>query len=173
MADLLYLFGHFLVLSLLSVGGAIATVPDMHRLLVHEHGWLTDIQFNESIALAQAAPGPNLLFVALLGWNTAGWAGVAALMSGIMLPSSLLAVGAARLGRRHQDHLAVRAFSAGMAPVTVALLLATAWLIGEAWHDQPAAWTLAAGTAAVLWRWRPNPLWLIAVGAAAGALGVV
>ena len=71
-AELFGLFGHFLLLSLLAVGGAIATAPDMHRYMVTDHHWLTDAQFTSSIAIAQAAPGPNLLFVAVLGWNAAG-----------------------------------------------------------------------------------------------------
>ena len=84
-ADLLGLFGHFLLLSLLAIGGAITTAPDMHRYLVTEHGWITDGQFTTSVALAQAAPGPNLLFVAVLGWNVAGPLGALATMSGIDL----------------------------------------------------------------------------------------
>ena len=71
-ADLLGLFGHFLLLSLLAVGGAITTAPDMHRYVVAEHGWISGAQFTSSIALAQAAPGPNVLFVAVIGWNVAG-----------------------------------------------------------------------------------------------------
>ena len=68
-ADWLTLFMHFASLSLLGVGGAITTSADMHRFLVDKQGWLADAQFNSSIALAQAAPGPNILFVALMGWN--------------------------------------------------------------------------------------------------------
>lgn len=67
--DWLALFGQYLLLSLLSISGAITTVPDMHRYLVAQHGWLTDAQFSSSVAIAQAAPGPNVLFVALMGWN--------------------------------------------------------------------------------------------------------
>ena len=67
--DWVELFLHYLSLSLLSIGGAITTAPDMHRFLVDQQHWLTDAQFNASIAIAQAAPGPNVLFVALLGWN--------------------------------------------------------------------------------------------------------
>jgi len=69
LASWLDLFTHFASLSLLAVGGAITTAPDMHRYLVGEQGWLSDAQFSSSIALSQAAPGPNVLFVALLGWN--------------------------------------------------------------------------------------------------------
>ena len=69
-ADWIHLFTHFLSLSLLAVGGAITTAPDMHRFLVDEQHWLTETQFTSSIAIAQAAPGPNVLFIALMGWNT-------------------------------------------------------------------------------------------------------
>jgi chromate transporter len=68
-ADWIGLFTHFTALSLLAVGGVITTVPDMQRYLVADQHWLTDSQFTSSIALAQAAPGPNVLFVALMGWN--------------------------------------------------------------------------------------------------------
>ena len=80
-ADWLSLFLHFLSLSLLAVGGAITTAPDMHRYLVGRQQWLTDPQFSASVAIAQAAPGPNVLFIALLGWNVglnAGGLGTAA-----------------------------------------------------------------------------------------------
>ena len=88
--DMLGLFAHFLVLSLLAVGGAITTVPDMHRYIVVQQHWLTDAQFTASIALAQAAPGPNVLFVAVLGWNLAGAWGALATMAGNLLPSTVL-----------------------------------------------------------------------------------
>ena len=68
-AEWLAFFFHYLSLSLLAVGGAIATIPDMHRFLVDNNAWLTEAQFNASIAIAQAAPGPNVLFIALLGWT--------------------------------------------------------------------------------------------------------
>ena len=68
-ADWLALLTHFLSLSLLAVGGAITTAPDMHRYLVTQQHWLSDSQFTSSIALAQSAPGPNVLFIALFGWN--------------------------------------------------------------------------------------------------------
>src|SRR5690606_13793088 len=109
----LHLFGYYLALSLMAVGGAISTAPDMHRILVAEHGWISDPQFGASIALAQAAPGPNVLFIALLGWNvglnaaaqagsgaaaTWAWAllGAAVCMLGIMLPSTTLTLLATR-----------------------------------------------------------------------------
>ncbi len=95
-SDLLALFGHFLLLSLLSIGGAMAAAPDMHRLLVRERGWLDDGTFTSSVALAQAAPGPNVLFVAVLGFNVAGVVGALVVLTGILLPSTVLALAVSR-----------------------------------------------------------------------------
>ena len=75
--ELLALFLHFLTLSLLSIGGAMSTAPEMHRYLVVERGWLGEADFTTAIALAQAAPGPNVLFVPVLGFQVAGLAGAA------------------------------------------------------------------------------------------------
>ncbi len=191
-ADWLALFTHFLTLSLLAVGGAITTAPDMHRYLVTDQRWLTEAQFTSSIALAQAAPGPNVLFVALMGWNVglnaggglgAGWhaaalglAGVGIAMAGILLPSSVLTYSATQWAHRNRELRAVRAFKTGMAPVVIALLIATGWLL-TATHNQPARdwplWLLTAASALIVWRTKVHLLWLLGAGAVAGVLGWV
>ena len=74
---------HFMLLSLLSIGGAITTAPEMHRFMVREHGWISSADFSQSIALAQCAPGPNVLFVAVLGWQIGGVTGAVATMAGV------------------------------------------------------------------------------------------
>lgn len=187
--DWLNLLLYFLSLSLLAVGGAIATAPDMHRYLVERQAWLTDPQFNSSIAIAQAAPGPNVLFIALLGWNLglnaggpgwAGWAsaalGASLCMLGILLPSSLLTWYATRWAHRNKGRRSVRAFRQGMAPLVIGLLLATAWLLSRA-HGDPARdwplWALTAVCMLLVWRTRLHLLWMLGAGAVLGALGVV
>lgn len=183
-ADWLALFAHFLALSLLSVGGAITTASDMNRYLVQERLWLSDPQFTASVAIAQAAPGPNVLFVGLIGWNVglnAGGFGLAALglvlaMVGILLPSSTLTYLAAQWGHRNRELRAVRAFKQGMAPIVVALLVATGWVL--AIGVQPQArdaplWALALAAAVIVWRTRIHLLWLLGAGAALGAAGFV
>lgn len=170
LADLLQLFGHFLLLSLMAIGGAIVIAPEMHRLMVSQTQMLTDAQFNASIAIAQAAPGPNVLFVAVMGYQAGGIAGAAATLIGIMLPSSLLAFAAARWSQARQDWRAVRAFKAGMAPITIALLVATGWILA-ANTPGSAHLLLTIGAALIVWRTRLHLLILIAIGAAVGALG--
>ena len=191
-ADWWALFTHFATLSLLAVGGAITTAPDMHRYLVTEQHWLTEAQFTSSIALAQAAPGPNVMFVALMGWNVglnaggglgAGWMGLAyalfgvfVTMFGIMLPSTTLTFMAARWGHQNRELRIVRAFKQGMAPIVIALLVATGWLL-IAGHNQPTKdwplWLLAASCMLLVWKTKIHLLWLLGVGALLGALGLV
>jgi chromate transporter len=174
-ADLLGLFGHFLVLSLLAVGGAITTAPDMHRYIVTEHHWISDAQFSASIAIAQAAPGPNVLFVAVIGWNVGGPLGAIATMSGTLLPSTALTLAATRWGTRRRETRGVRAFTTGLTPLTIGLLLATGWVlarpyVGEGTH-WPGAIALIALTIGVMARTKLSPMWLVATGAVVGALG--
>jgi chromate transporter len=175
--DLFGLFTHFLVLSLLAVGGAITTVPDMHRYIVAEQHWLTDAQFTASIAIAQAAPGPNVLFVAVLGWNVAGALGTLATMTGILLPSTALSLWATRWGAQRSATRGVRAFTAGLAPLTIGLLISTGWVLAEPYLREPAhrwgALALVAVSVAVMLRTRLSPMWLVALGTLAGALGWV
>jgi chromate transporter len=168
--DWLALFGHFLLLSLLAIGGAITVVPDMHRVLVDQMGLLTDAQFNASIAIAQASPGPNILFVAVMGYQAAGLPGVAVMLFGIMLPSTTLALAAARWGHARRDWRPVRAFKAGMAPIVIGLLFATGWILtmeAPGWRHG----ILTLVVAILVWRSRVHLLVLIAAGAIIGAAG--
>ncbi|MEO7938167.1 MAG: chromate transporter [Burkholderiaceae bacterium] len=180
----LVLFSHFLSLSLLAVGGAIMLAPDMHRFLVDEHLWLSDPQFASSIALAQAAPGPNVLFIALLGWNIGmnNGGGVLAVlgllvtMVGVLLPSTVLTYSASRWGHRNRNRRSVRAFKMAMAPIVIALLLATAWVLASAMQGDAKAigrWLLTALTTVIVWRTRIHLLWLLGAGALLGVLGLV
>jgi chromate transporter len=163
------LFGQFLMLSLLSIGGAIGTAPEMHRYLVEQHHWLTNDQFTSSIAIAQAAPGPNLLFVAVLGWNIAGAAGMCVTMLGILLPSTTLALAAARWGEARRTTRGVQAFVNGMAPLTVGLVLSTGWILGAPARTAWPLAVLALATTALSVRAKLSPLWLIAAGGLVGA----
>ena len=170
--DWLSLLTHFLMLSLLAVGGAITTVPDMQRFVVGERGWLSDAQFTASVALAQAAPGPNVLFVAVIGFNVGGMAGVLATMVGTLLPSTTLALTASRWGERNRQARSLRAFTTGMAPLTIGLLLSTSWILLQPTRAHPGGSAiLVAATLWLMLRTKLSPLWPISAGALAGVLG--
>ena len=161
----------FLQLSLLSFGGGNSVLPEMQRQFVDVHHWLSAQDFTAMYALAQAAPGPNMMIAPLLGWRVGGLAGAGVVSLCIFGPASILAAVVLRLWNRFQ-HAAWRPkVQAGLAPVTVGLVgTSAALIIRGADHT----WLLAAVTAAcalLLMRTRVHPLALLAAGAAIGLTG--
>ncbi|MBR7748149.1 chromate transporter [Undibacterium baiyunense] len=182
--DWLQFFSHFLMLSLLSVGGAVSTLPEMHRYLVTQQAWMSEAQFNASVALAQAAPGPNVLFVALMGWHVgantgSNWVallGVLIAMVGIILPSATLTFSFANWSHKNRDLILVRSFKLGMAPIVIGLLIATGWIMASVPHENIQPWAvylLTAVAAIVVWRTQIHLLWLLSAGALLGWFGLV
>ena len=191
--QVLSLLAYQVLMSLLSVGGVITLASEQHRYMVLERGWLTDAQFQASITLAQVAPGPNVLFLALWGWHVglnaatasgaAPWlvwawaaAGMAIGLLGGLVPSSLLALAVTRWSRRHAERVAARALRLGLAPIVVGAMFATAWVLAQTADADPSApivaravpWALAAASALLLWRTRVHLLVLLGGGAVAG-----
>ena len=56
------------MLSLLSIGGGNVVLPEMHLRAVNGHHWLSDSQFADIFSISQAAPGPSILIVTLVGY---------------------------------------------------------------------------------------------------------
>lgn len=182
--DWFNLFKHFASISIASVGGPLVLLPEVHHFLVEQQNWLTDAQFRASIVIAQASPGPNVMFVALMGWNIGlnaggfGWAAFSAVicMAGILMPSSILIFVTARWVQKHQDLRAVRAFKLGLSPVVISMMIAAGWLLATAntnmAHDWP-LWVVAAVTTLIVYRTKVHMLLLLAIGAALGASGLL
>ena len=171
-ADLVTLFVTLTVLSLLTNGSAVAAMPDMRRVMVSDMGLLSDAQFTSSIAVAQAAPGPGMLFVAVVGYQAAGLLGAAVTLLGMLLPSTTLAYAAARWGKNRRQSRPLRALKAGMAPIVIAFPVASGWLLAAQSPD----WlhiALTVAAALLVWLTRVHMLALVATGAALGALGFI
>ena len=167
--ELLALFAHFLSLSVFATGGAIALASDMHRYVVDEHHYISHTQFVNSIALAQAAPGPNILFVTVMGWQIAGLPGALATTLGLALPALVFPVLISRASRRPQFDRLICALQRGLGPVALGLMAATSFLLLRA---APGVWKGAAivGVSLLLLvLTRLPPLLLIAAAGTVGA----
>ena len=173
LADLTALFLYFLMLSFLAIGGAPSVLPEMHRYVVEIHGWMTSTQFAELYTLAQVAPGPNVMYVPLVGWQIAGLPGAIATTVPIMVPSITLTLLVAHLQARHPKAALGFAVRRGLTPITIGLIFASGWILMTAVNDDWRGYVLTAATVAAVLRTSVNPLWLLGVGAAAGMLGLV
>ena len=171
--SLLALFLHFLLLSLIAIGGVTAVLPDIHRYVVDSQHWMTPRQFADAFALGQVSPGPNVMYVTLLGWRIAGLRGAIATTVAMVLPPATLTLLVARLKALAPGAPLGRAIRGGLAPITLGLMLASGWILVRSANYHWPGYLLIALTMAVVMRTNWNPLWLIAAGAIAGIAGVV
>jgi chromate transporter len=167
------LFLEFTLLSFVAFGGATALLPEMHRVVVEQHQWLNETTFTHLYAIAQAAPGPNVLVVTLIGWKIAGLAGALATTLAMCLPMSIIIYLLIDRWQSFAGQRWQRAVSLGVAPLAVGLIFSGALLIaqsaGLAWGG--ALLVLIVVVLNLRTRW--HPLWFIAAGALAGLLGWV
>jgi chromate transporter len=163
----------FAQISLLAFGGASSALPEMHRRVVENHGWVNDEQFAELFGLAQAAPGPNLLVASLIGWKVAEFPGALAGLVGMCGPSSVLAFVVTRFWDSQQNSRWRALLLAALVPITIGLTLSSAYLVTLGAGRSTGAFVLLAATAATMFWTRMHPLWLIVIGAALGYAGWV
>ena len=170
---LLLLAGHFILLSLMAIGGASATMPEMHRVLVDSLHLMNSTQFSQMYAISQAAPGPNVLFVALFGFHIAGFGGAITCLVSMCGPAGLLAVFVEHFGAHYKNDKYFIIIKRALAPIAIGLLCSTGFiLLKNANH-----WTsylLTATTVILLRQYRSlNPIWLILAGAVLGMGGFI
>ncbi len=167
------LFAEFTLLSFVAFGGATALLPEMHRVVVEQHHWLDNTTFTHLYAIAQAAPGPNVLVVTLIGWEIAGVAGALVATIAMCLPMSVVIYlmidrWESFAGRRWQ-----KAISLGVAPLAVGLIFSGASLIAQSITLGASALLLLVLTLIINLKTKIHPLWLIVLGASLGLLGVI
>lgn len=171
MSHLLVLAQIFAELSFLAIGGASSTLPAMEHAVVHQQHWMRAGEFVRLYALAQAAPGPNMLAVTLFGWKVAGIGGALVATLAFLLPACTLAYGMGRVWARFRDQRWRRVVQAGLVPVTAGLMIAAAFLLVR---DAAVDWravVLSTGVAiGCLWTKR-HPLWFLGAAALAGLIG--
>ncbi|BCQ27878.1 chromate transporter (plasmid) [Caballeronia sp. NK8] len=166
------LFVHGAIWSLLAVGGMNATLADIQRYAVDTRHWLTGEQFVTFFSITQAAPGPNGMAVALIGFQAAGLAGALVSTIAKILPSSLMAYFVSAWVERRQDSRIVTAIRKGLAPVTVGLLVSAAYVFARETDVNVSRTLCTVVCAAVAYRSKLNPIYLVAASALLGLAGV-
>lgn len=158
----------FTQLSVLAFGGGNAILPEMQHQVVIVHQWMTAEQFSSLFAMAQAAPGPNMMIVPLVGWHVAGPAGLLVTSLAKFGPSSIITVYVLKFWQRFKDHPLRARFEKALKPITVGLVLLSAWLIADA-SAQNALLILIVILTAILGMFKKvHPLWVMALGAGLG-----
>jgi chromate transporter len=158
----------FLGVAFFSIGGASALIPEFHRQIVGIRGWMTDSDFAHMVALAQVAPGPNMLIVSLIGWRVAGIPGMLVSTIAIVGPPSLIAFAVGRAMDRLKDAEWLSAVKGALAPVVVGLMMASGLITAQAANHSAFLWLITGASAVFMYILRRNPLWVIGGGALLG-----
>jgi chromate transporter len=165
---MLQLAFYFALLSLVSVGGIPSVMPEMQRLVVDVQGWMSAAEYTQLFAIAQAAPGPNVLVTALIGWKVAGIAGGAVALGAFCGPAAVLAYSIGGIWDRMRDAPWRKAFQRALVPISVGFIVSGGYVLatpqGVDWQSA----LIAGASAAVLYATRLNPLWVLAGGGVAG-----
>ena len=173
MSTLLELATVYGQLSLLAFGGANAVIPEMQRQVVEVHHWMNAHEFAALYALAQAAPGPNMMVVSLVGWRVAGFWGALVTTGAVAVPSSVLTLLVSGVWFRFKDAPWRKAIQAGLLPVTAGLIMASAALLIQTTVVDVTAAAAAIVAGGLFFFTKLHPLLILAGAAAAGAIGLV
>jgi chromate transporter len=161
---------YFALLSLVSVGGMPSVMPEMQRVVVDVQGWMSAAEFTQLFAVAQAAPGPNVLVTALIGWKVAGLAGGMVALGAFCGPAAALAYAIGGFWDRMRDAPWRKVFQRALVPITVGFVFSGGYVLGTPggldWRNA----LIMGASAAMLYFTRLNPLWLLAGGGALGYL---
>lgn len=170
------LFSLFITLSafsLIAFGGVNALLPTLYAIAVEQQHWIDAETFSHYFAIAQAAPGPNLMTVTLIGWHVSGLMGALVSTLAICWPSSIMVFWLQRFISTMQNEQRKNTIQFAAAALAVGLILASAWQIALHINSSWIAYalTLSAAAIATITRW--HPLYLILLGAVLGLLGLI
>ena len=163
----------FSLISLVAFGGLNAMLPEMHRQAVDVYGWMTDTEFRNLFALAQAAPGPNGMVVTLIGWHVAGVAGAIVATLAVTLPSCALAYVVSGTWQRFREARWRKAVQAGLVPVTVGLIASSALIITQTVGENWRLILITAVTTLIILKTKLHPLALLGAAAVIGYIGLL
>lgn len=158
----------FTQLSLLAFGGGNAILPEMQHQVVTVHQWMSAEQFSSLFAMAQAAPGPNMMIVPLVGWHVAGPAGLLVTSLAKFGPSSIITIYALKFWERFKANPLRARFEKALKPITVGLVLVSAWMIADASAQNLLLVIIVVVTAVLGMFKKIHPLWVMAAGAGLG-----
>ncbi len=134
---------------------------------------MTDGQFADVFAISQAAPGPSMLIVTVIGYKAAGVVGAVLATVFMILPAALLVFFVAQFWEHLKDSPVRRAIEKGFAPLTVGLVLTRGYVMSRAADQDWRAYLLTAVCTGIFVFTKANPLVVVAAAGLLGILGLV
>ena len=123
------LFLSFFRIGLFSFGGGMAMIP-MYLAEVEKHGWMTQGEFMDIVAVSQMTPGPIAVNMATyVGSGVAGWSGAMVSTTALALPSVLAILALTTVLTRLKNNPWKDAFFFGIKSAAMALIFFAGYLL--------------------------------------------
>jgi len=164
------IFAVFAGMSVMLFGGGYVFIPLIQEIVVNGHGWVTQREFIDAIAMGQITPGPILVSAAFIGLKVAGFAGAVAATIGIYLPPALLMIVSSAALERIKKSAAIQAALRGVRPAVVGMIFAAVITVGLSAPHQWGSLVIFGATLLVLIRFRLQVVWVIPPAGLAGML---
>lgn len=183
---LLQLFISYLKIGFFGFGGGYAMLSLIQNEVVMQHGWMTNAEFADIVAVSQITPGPIAINSATYVGYTVGsqagglWMGLLGALTAtfaVCLPALTLMLLITRFFLKLRNNPIVEGAMQGMRPVVIGMIAAAALLLifphgsdpGEQNFIDAWSWLLFGGVFVGSWR-KVNPIVLIVLSAVAGIL---
>ncbi len=167
---MLDLFFTFFRIGILTFGGGYAMIPIMEREVITTHGWLTQAQFLDIVAIAEMTPGPISINAAtFIGYQVAGIGGAALATFGVVAPSLIIMI----IFAHYLAKLKNSRYGIALEGITVGVVALIAAAVFTLFQPAISSWTegaialVALGLALFT---KINPIWIILSGGIAGML---
>lgn len=170
MTTLLDLFLTFARISLIAIGGANAAIPEIRHAAVDVHQWMNTDTFTHLFAVAQSAPGPNVLIASIIGWHVAGLAGLLVATIAMVLPASVLAFAMGRLISHFAHRREYKLVQDAVVPVAIGLIIASGMELSLYSAFDVLTWSMVIGTLVFVYFTEANPMWALLVCAIGGVV---
>ncbi len=180
------LFLTFLKIGTFSFGGGYGMIS-LIRETVLEHGWLSEKELMDFIAVSESTPGPLAVNMAtFIGSSQAGFLGGLVATIGVVLPAFFIILLLAAVMSGLSKNRYMNYVLDGVRPAVTAMILATAFLFSvsticavHSWRDSVSVDWKAGSILLLLisihlicekkWRKAPSPLLMILISAIIGA----
>lgn len=168
---LLDLFLSYFKIGFFGFGGGYAMLALMEHEIIKVHDWMSMTEFVDIIAVAEMTPGPVAINSAtFVGFRVAGIAGSVLATLGVISPSLILIIPAAKLFSRYYEQERIQRLLYGIQPAVISLIALAAFVVGESAIIDYKTTALSLIFLLLALFSRIHPLALIGIGAAAGLL---
>jgi chromate transporter len=163
----------FLKVGLVFFGGGFVLIPVLHRILVVNLQWLNPQEFLDGIAISNLTPGPISVLATFVGYRMLGITGALTATVALFLPAAVLMFILCQQYERMKRGTKVQDFLAGVVPAVIGLIVSAAVLLSRETLHSWQSYALCAVSLLLLIRWRLHPVFVLALGAVAGAASLL